>query len=83
MGFILFWEIEVNGELIEKKMDAKLSEGDFVRIVNKGDEAEILFLASRALNEPVTWARPIVMNTRAEIEEALRELREGSFVKEG
>lgn len=83
MGVILFGEIEVNGELIEKKMDAKLSEGDFVRIVNKEDEAEILFLASRVLNEPVTWARPIVMNTRAEIEEALRELREGSFVKEG
>ena len=40
-----------------------------------------LLVAGRPLEEPVAWHGPIVMNTRAELMQAMRELRDGSFIK--
>lgn len=37
---------------------------------------------SRALNEPVAWAGPIVMNTQEELQKAFSELRNNTFIKE-
>lgn len=34
-----------------------------------------------AIDEPVAWAGPIVMNTQDELREAFRELQNGTFVK--
>ena len=42
------------------------------------------FLLIRApLQEPVAWHGPIVMNTRAELQPAMSELRNGTFIKPG
>lgn len=38
-------------------------------------------LSGRPLNEPIAQYEPFVMNTREEIEETLRELREGTFIR--
>ena len=57
-----------------------------------GDEVEVhagetgvrfLLISGTPLREPVAWQGPIVMNTRAELQEAFRELNSGSFVKTG
>ena len=40
-----------------------------------------LLVSGRPLHEPVAWYGPIVMNTRAELADAVRELRAGDFVK--
>jgi redox-sensitive bicupin YhaK (pirin superfamily) len=40
-------------------------------------------MSSLALSEPVVWGGPIVMNTRAELNEAFRELNSGTFLKDG
>jgi hypothetical protein len=39
-----------------------------------------LFVAGRPLHEPIARYGPFVMNTREEIEQALRDLRDGTFV---
>jgi redox-sensitive bicupin YhaK (pirin superfamily) len=44
--------------------------------------ARFLLVAGRPLGEPVAWYGPIVMNRREELNEALRDLRNGTFVKE-
>ncbi|MBP6876013.1 MAG: pirin family protein [Candidatus Eisenbacteria bacterium] len=44
-------------------------------------EARYLWIAGRPLGEPVVRYGPMVMNTRKQIEEALRELEAGTFVR--
>ncbi len=41
-----------------------------------------LLVSGRPLHEPVAWYGPIVMNTPAQLTEAVRELRSGGFVKD-
>ena len=55
--------------------------GDEV-MVQAGDEGiRFLLVSGRRLEEPVAWHGPIVMNTQQEIQQALDELRNGTFIK--
>lgn len=57
-----------------------LGDGD-VAALRAGDEgAFVIFAAAAPLREPIAWGGPIVMNTRAELEEAYRQLDEGTFL---
>lgn len=60
---------------------AVLGDGDRVRVRTGEVPARFLLISGRPLNEPVARYGPFVMNTREEIEEALRELKEGTFVR--
>lgn len=57
-----------------------LGDGDFVRIVTGESPVRFLLVSGKPLNEPIARYGPFVMNTREEIEEALRDLRHGTFV---
>ncbi len=82
MVFTLLGDAVVAGERVREKTAVKLTEGD--RLVLKGAEggSQILVMKSRALGEPVAWAGPIVMNTRAELSQAFSELQHGGFIKD-
>jgi redox-sensitive bicupin YhaK (pirin superfamily) len=55
--------------------------GDEV-VVRAGEQGVRFLLVSGApIKEPVAWYGPIVMNTQAELQTAVRELREGTFIK--
>lgn len=82
MLFTLLGEIEVAGEKVEEKTAVKLSEGDSLKITSLKGGAQILYMSSRKLGEPVAWAGPIVMNTPQEIQEAYIDLRNDTFIKE-
>ena len=50
--------------------------------VQAGDEGiRFLLVSGRPLNEPVAWYGPIVMNTNTELQQAIRELNAGTFIK--
>lgn len=57
------------------------SEFDEVRVKAGPGGARFLLVAARPLKEPVAWGGPIVMNTEEELNEAFRELDEGTFIK--
>ena len=82
MLFTLLGDVYVEGELVEEKTAVKLTEGDSVYIKNGDEKAQVLYISSKALNEPISWAGPIVMNSKEEIKEALDELKKGIFIKE-
>lgn len=80
--FTLVGDIEVAGEVVKEKTAAKLSDGDSVRIKSLTDGAQVLYISSKKLDEPVAWAGPIVMNNPKEIQQAYIDLRNGDFIKE-
>ena len=60
-----------------------LSDGDHI-YVKAGDQgARVLVLAARPLGEPIVQYGPFVMNTREEIEQALRDYQSGAFGSAG
>jgi redox-sensitive bicupin YhaK (pirin superfamily) len=57
--------------------------GDEV-VVQAGHEGvRFLLVSGRPIEEPVAWYGPIVMNTQAELQQAVAELRDGTFIKHG
>lgn len=82
MLFTLVGEIEASGEKVSEKTAVKLSEGDSLKITSLSDGAQILYMSSKKLEEPVAWAGPIVMNTPKEIQEAYIDLRNDTFIKD-
>ena len=59
----------------------RFGSGDEVTVEAGPEGVRFLLVAGRPLKEPVAWQGPIVMNTREELMQAMRELRNGSFIK--
>jgi redox-sensitive bicupin YhaK (pirin superfamily) len=57
-------------------------DGDLVEAAAGPDGGRFLLAAARPLGEPIARHGPFVMNTRAEIEQALQDLRTGKFIRE-
>jgi redox-sensitive bicupin YhaK (pirin superfamily) len=56
--------------------------GDEITVEAGEEGIRFLLVSGKPLKEPVAWYGPIVMNTQAELQEAARELRNGTFIKE-
>ena len=57
-------------------------DGDIVEASAGADGGRFLLAAARPLHEPIARYGPFVMNTRAEIEQALQDLRTGNFIRD-
>ena len=80
-------EREVDGEEIlfrEPAGDRSLvlfDRGDEITVQAGEQGLRFLLVSGKPIKEPVAWHGPIVMNTQAELQQAVRELRNGSFIK--
>jgi len=59
-------------------------------VFDRGDEVTVqagergirfILVSGKPIEEPVAWYGPIVMNTQAELQQAVHELRNGTFIK--
>ena len=55
--------------------------GDEVTVQAGPDGLRFLLISGAPIQEPVAWHGPIVMNTDAEIRQAMTELRNGTFIR--
>ena len=58
-----------------------LHSGDEVTVRAGEEGVRSLLISGRPLRESVVWSGPIVMNTQAELQQAARWLRVGTFIK--
>jgi len=70
-----------DGEVVRAPSLVIFGEGDRVRARAGGESLRFLLVSGKPLHEPVARYGPFVMNTREEIQQALQDLRNGTFVK--
>ena len=71
------------GQPVGRGQMAVLGEGDGLAATAGTAGLRLLVLAARPLREPIARYGPFVMNTEAEIRQALRELQQGTFLAPG
>jgi redox-sensitive bicupin YhaK (pirin superfamily) len=71
------------GQAVAATHLAVLGDGDVVRARTGDRPGRFLLLSGKPLGEPVARWGPFVMNTPEEIQETLRELRAGTFLRRG
>ena len=59
----------------------EFGKGDEVTVQAGDNGIRFLLISGAPLQEPVAWHGPIVMNTPAEIQQAMADLRNGTFIK--
>jgi redox-sensitive bicupin YhaK (pirin superfamily) len=87
---------EPHGVLTEKQVDGNeivsrertgnrslvlFDSGDEVTVQAGEQGIRFLLVSGKPIQEPVAWYGPIVMNTQAELQQAVSELRNGTFIK--
>lgn len=84
-GVLLEKEIageEVNiRDLSGNRTILQFGNGDEVSVQAGPDGLRFLLVSGAPIQEPVAWHGPIVMNTQAEIRQAMADLRNGTFIK--
>jgi len=80
-AFLYTYEGEVNvGEpprILSPRSAGILAEGDRIKVIAGDSGARFILLAGKPLGEPVVQYGPFVMNTREEIEQAMRDYQAG------
>ena len=72
---------EENGGTISQPRLVVFGDGDYVKANTANQTVLFLLISGKPLNEPIARYGPFVMNTQAEIEQALADLKNGTFVK--
>jgi redox-sensitive bicupin YhaK (pirin superfamily) len=87
--FGVLLEKEVNGEEVHVRDESgdrtlvRFGTGDEVTVTAGPLGIRFLLISGAPIREPVAWHGPIVMNTRQELIQAVSELQNGTFIREG
>ena len=81
--YLLKGELKIGEEIHDKTNDSNLillKKGDRLK-VKANKKTEFLFIAGKPIGEPIARGGPFVMNTKAEILEAIQDYNNGTFAK--
>jgi redox-sensitive bicupin YhaK (pirin superfamily) len=77
---ILRGNVQINGDIVREGQFALMDrEAGDVLVEAGGADASLLVLSGEPLNEPIAGYGPFVMNTNAEIHQAVRDFNSGQF----
>lgn len=80
--FLLTGDALLGGQPVRAKSAVLFAEGDCIAMsAPPHTPARLMFFSGKPLNESIAWGGPLVMNTQQELDEAFKELREGTFVR--
>jgi quercetin 2,3-dioxygenase len=80
-GYVFEGEARFGDNLVASPQLVVWGDGDNVEVSAEKNPARFLLVSGKPLNEPIARHGPFVMNTREEIEQTLRELRDGTFIR--
>jgi redox-sensitive bicupin YhaK (pirin superfamily) len=72
---------EIADRVLKTHQGGVLASGDKVEVKAGPDGARFLVLAAKPIREPIVQYGPFVMNTRQEIEQAIRDYQSGELTK--
>ncbi len=79
LALVVKGKVQVNGRPAdEHELVVFGGEGEDIEVVSQG-ESVVLLLSGEPIDEPIAHYGPFVMNTTAELEEAMHEFRTGKF----
>ena len=73
--------VEIEDRVLKTHQGGVLGSGDTVSVKAGKDGARFLVLAAKPIKEPIVQYGPFVMNTREEIEQAIRDYQSGELTK--
>jgi redox-sensitive bicupin YhaK (pirin superfamily) len=73
--------VEISDRVLKTHQGGALGSGDSVEVKAGSDGARFLLLAAKPIKEPVVQYGPFVMNTRQEIEQAIRDYQNGELTE--
>jgi redox-sensitive bicupin YhaK (pirin superfamily) len=78
-------QIDGNEILVREKVGDRslvlFDSGDETTVQAGSKGIRFLLVSGKPIQEPVAWYGPIVMNTQAELQQAVSDLRSGTFIK--
>jgi len=84
-GVLTEKEVDGNEILVRERTGNRslvlFDSGDEVTVQAGEEGIRFLLVSGKPIEEPVAWHGPIVMNTQAELQQAVSELRNGTFIK--
>ena len=83
---VLAYVFQGEGLFSEEPIEAvhllKFSDGDYITVKTESSPVRFMLIAGAPFKEPIVPYGPFVMNTIEEIQQTLRELRNGTFIKQ-
>jgi redox-sensitive bicupin YhaK (pirin superfamily) len=77
--YVFEGQVEIGDKIVKNHSVGILSEGEQIELRSLNQEARLLVLAGKPIGEPIVQYGPFVMNTNAEIEQAMRDYQQGTL----
>ncbi len=81
LAYVFEGEGVFSGETIEAVKLLKFADGDCITVKTENNPVRFMLIAGAPFKEPIVPYGPFVMNTIEEIQQTLKELRNGTFIK--
>lgn len=79
LAYVYQGEVCINGQLVPRGELVRLNAQDDLTFVSGSSESGVIVLAGNPIGEPIAQYGPFVMNTQAEIEQAIRDYQAGKL----